>query len=69
MLLAEEAFLFQSCDSPGMQIRCADCGCLPSECKVALRRANVPIVQRENIAAAAGILQRIASFSEAEALG
>lgn len=35
----------------------------------ALRRANVPIVQRENIAAAAGILQRIASFSEAEALG
>jgi len=52
-----------------MQTRCADCGCLPSECKVALRRANVPIVQRENIAAAAGILQRIASFSEAEALG
>ena len=51
-----------------MQIRCADCGCLPSECKVALRRANVPIVHRENIAAA-GILQRIASFSEAEALG
>jgi hypothetical protein len=37
--------------------------------RLALRRANVPIVQRENIAAAAGILQRIASFSEAEALG
>ena len=60
-----------------MQIRCADCGCLPSECKVALRRTNVPIVhrerererERESIAAAAGILQRIASFSEAEALG
>jgi hypothetical protein len=45
--------------------------CLHSECKVALRRANVPIIQRENIAAAAaaGLLQRIANFSEAEALG
>lgn len=41
----------------------------PDRYEVALRRANVPIVQRENIAAASGILQRIASFSEAEALG
>ena len=52
-----------------MQIRCADCGCLPSECKVALRRANVPIgTQRENIALLLEFLERIASFSEAEAL-
>ncbi len=37
--------------------------------RLALRRANVPIVQRENIVAAAGLLQRIACFSEADALG
>ena len=36
--------------------------------RLALRRANVPIVQMENIAAA-GLLQRIACFSEADALG
>lgn len=36
--------------------------------RLALRRANVQIVQRENIAAA-GLLHRIASFSEADALG
>lgn len=36
--------------------------------RLALRRANVQIMQRENIAAA-GLLQRIANFSEANALG
>ncbi len=35
--------------------------------RLALRRANIPIVQRDNIAA--GLLQRIASFSAVEALG
>jgi uncharacterized tellurite resistance protein B-like protein len=48
MLLAEP-ILFNYVIVRVWKIRCADCGCLSSECEVALRLANVLIVRRENI--------------------
>jgi hypothetical protein len=35
-----------------MEIKCADCGCLPSECKISPSRGECPIADGRNVVAA-----------------